>query len=88
MKPSYTRGCRVVLLPVSQDHGKEFDAETREQLGEEYLKELAAMDLIDFDIASVICHLDERREIQSVDVVLPDLTAYHAKRDHKTPAKP
>lgn len=82
----YIRGNRMVLLPVSNDLGHDTpDAEIEPEI----LKHWRDLGLlvdgrIAFDMASLICHLNERREIESVEIVLPDLTIYHVKRDHKT----
>jgi hypothetical protein len=86
----YIKGSRLVLLPVSVY--LEDEEKTRELMiewfGVEHLKRLDERGNLEFDIASLICHLDESREIQSVDIVLPDLTIYHARHDRKTPHDP
>ena len=83
----YIKGSRVVLVPVSiyLEHEPENRRLGLELLGEDWLKMVEERGNLEFDIASLVCHLDADRQIQKVDIVLPDLTIYRAPRDHTTP---
>ncbi|HUG89357.1 MAG TPA: hypothetical protein VML55_00900 [Planctomycetaceae bacterium] len=86
----YLKGSRLVLLPIS-DYLETEDEQRRlvvEWFGEQQLKLLDEQGNLEFDIASLVCHLDADREIQKVDIILADLTTYHAARDHQTPHDP
>ena len=86
----YVKGSLVVLVPVSiyLKHEPEMRRLGIEIHGEEGLKRIEERGNLEFDIASLVCHLDADRQIQKVDIVLPDLTIYHAPRDYKTPHDP